>query len=98
MSAEPRNVIVTENACQACGADTIYVHHLSFPEMHIAGRSAGEAAERLAQRLESSLDVVADQAHREPVRQAIADIKAFLDRRGGVHSARDLQQRLPKSI
>jgi hypothetical protein len=90
MNADPGNVIVTENACQSCGTDTIHVHHQSFPEMHIGGRSAGEAAERLAQRLESSLDVVADQAHREPVRQAIADIKAFLDRKGGIHPARDL--------
>jgi hypothetical protein len=34
--------------------------------------------------------VVADPAHREPVRQAIADVKAFLDRKGDVHPARDL--------
>jgi hypothetical protein len=90
MNADPRNVIVTENACQTCGADTIQVHHQSFPEMHIGGPSAGEAAERLAQRLVSALDVVADPAHREPVRQAIADVKAFLDRKGDVHPARDL--------
>lgn len=90
MNADPRNVIITENACHTCGADTIDVHHQSFPEMHIAGRSAGEAAERLAQRLVSALDVVADQAHREPVQQAIADIKAFLDSKGGLHPARDL--------
>jgi hypothetical protein len=90
MNAEPRNVIVTENACHTCGADTIHVHHQSFPEMHIGGHSADEAAQRLAQRLVSALDVVADQAHREPVRQAIADITAFLDKTCGSHPGRDL--------
>ena len=90
MNTNPKNVIVTEHACDACGVDGIQVHHQSFPEMRVGGHSAEEAAERLANRLESSLDVVVDPAHREPVRQAIADIQAFVKREGGIHPARDL--------
>ncbi len=89
MNANPKNVIVTEHACDACGAGTLQVHHQSFPEMRIGGSSAEEAAERLASRLESSLDVVVDPAHREPVRQAIADVQAFVKREGGFHPSRD---------
>lgn len=78
MSADPNNVIVTENACGACGTDAIEVSHQNFPEMRTRGRTAREAAERLASQLESALDVVVDPAHREPVVQAIADIRALL--------------------
>jgi hypothetical protein len=88
MDINPHNVIVTEINCHTCGGENIHVHHQSFPELRIGGQSAGEAAERLASRLESSLDAVSDPAHRVPVQQALADLRAFLNREGPVHPAR----------
>ena len=79
MKADPRNVIVAELPCNVCSTDTVSVHHQSFPEMQIHGSSVSEAVERLAQELETGLDVVTDPVHRDPIRQAIADIRAFLD-------------------
>ncbi|HEX6964126.1 MAG TPA: hypothetical protein VF175_19820, partial [Lacipirellula sp.] len=63
MNVDPKQIIVTDSACVACGAGTLQVHHQSFPEMRIEGHSAQEAAERLASRLESALDVAVDPPH-----------------------------------
>lgn len=90
MNTDPRNVIATEDICTTCGTDTIHVYHQKFPELRIGGRTSEEAAERLANRLERSLDTVQDPLHQEPVRQAITDIRAFLGREGNAHPARDL--------
>lgn len=86
MNADPRKVIVTERHCSTCSTETVEAYHESFPEMRLGGTSAGQAAERLARRLKGSLDVVCDPPHREPVRQALADVRAFLNREG--HPAR----------
>jgi hypothetical protein len=90
MNANPSNVIVVDGACTTCGGESIEVHHESFPELRVVGPSAGEAAERLAARLENSLSTVADRAHRDPALQALADVQAFVDREGSVHPGRDL--------
>ncbi|HVT28010.1 MAG TPA: hypothetical protein VHE81_08345 [Lacipirellulaceae bacterium] len=91
MTMNPTNVIVTDYACKTCGGESIEVYHQGFPELRVSGQSAGEAAERLTARLESSLDSISDQAHRMPVQQAIGDIRAFLNREGPTHPARDLK-------
>lgn len=83
MGADSRNVVVIENSCNICGGEAISIYHQNFPELRVGGQSACEAAERLANRLGSALDVVVDPAHREPVRQAIADVKAFLNDQEG---------------
>lgn len=85
MNADPRNVIVAELPCTACSTDTVSVHHQSFPETQVGGSSVSEAAERLANQLENGLDVVTDPTHRDPIRQAIADIQAFLEEKEQAH-------------
>jgi hypothetical protein len=90
MSANVSNVIVVDYACKTCGGDSIQVYHERFPELRVGGSSAGAAAERLALRLENSLATVADRAHRDPALQALADVRAFVDRQGSVHPGRDL--------
>jgi hypothetical protein len=91
MNANPNNVIVMDYACKTCGGESIQVYHEHFPELRVAGPSAGEAAERLAMRLENSLSTVADSGHRDPALQALADVRAFVDRQGAVHPGRDLK-------
>ena len=90
MSADPRRIIVTESCCQACDVHTVQVYHRSLPEMRIEGLTSQRAADILANRLTASLDSVSDPSHREAVRVAIDDTRAFLDREEAVHPARDL--------
>ena len=80
MSSNESMVVVTEDSCNACGTHRVDVHHQSFPEMRVRGESGQQAAENLITRLESNLDAVSDPSHREPVRLAIADVRAFLNR------------------
>ncbi len=89
MSADPRRIIVTESCCQACDVHTVQVFHQNFPEMRIEGMSAEQAADHLADRLSAALDSVPDPLHSEAVRVAIDDARAFLDREGAFHPARD---------
>jgi hypothetical protein len=93
MNTQASRVIVTDHACSTCGGESIQVYHGGFPELRVGGSSAGEAAERLAARLESSLATVADKAHRDPALQALADVRAFVDRQGPAHPGRDLKAR-----
>jgi quercetin dioxygenase-like cupin family protein len=80
MTADPSLVAVKEEFCNACGTPRVNVHHQSFPELWTDGESPEQAAERLATRLEINLDSVSDPSHRERVRHAIADIRAYLTR------------------
>jgi quercetin dioxygenase-like cupin family protein len=80
MAGDPKQVVVTEDFCNACGTPRVNVHHQSFPEMWIGGESPDHAAANLAIRLNPNLDAVSDPPHRERVRGAIADVQAFLNR------------------
>jgi hypothetical protein len=60
--------------------------------MRIEDISAEQAALHLANRLEAARAATPDSLHREAVRQAIDDIRAFLDREGAAHVGRDAHQ------
>jgi ribosomal protein L25 (general stress protein Ctc) len=79
MAADPSRVIVTTGATP----DAVRVHHRDFPELQADGESAELAAANLAQDLSREIDVVADDLHREPLQQALADVRAFLERSSG---------------
>jgi len=89
MSANPRQIIVIESCCPACDVPTVQVYHRSFPEMRIEGMSAEHAADHLAERLTAILDSVSDPLHRDAVRLAIDDTRAFLGPEGATHPARN---------
>jgi hypothetical protein len=91
MRADARKITVAESPCDLCGTKRTFVFHQAFPELRIAGPSTEQAAQQLEARLTADLDVVADPAHREPVRLAIADVRAFLDWVGAAHADRDIQ-------
>ncbi len=84
MNADARKLTITKQSCGTCGTGTTRVVHQTFPELQISGRIAEQAVAQLAGRLTVAMDVVAD-PHREPLRQAIADTRAFLDRQGAAH-------------
>jgi hypothetical protein len=92
LDVDARRIVVTESSCRACSVRTIYVHHENFPEMRIEDISAEQAALHLASRLEVARASASDSLHRDAVRQAIDDIRAFLDRQGAAHVGRDASQ------
>jgi hypothetical protein len=93
METDPRRVIVTENSCYACSVYTIRVHHAHFPELRFVDISA----EHLVNRLEAQRGTTSDPSHREALRQAIDDVRAFRDPEGPVHLGRDAQGYPPQS-
>lgn len=90
MNADPKRIIVTESCCHSCSVHTVRVHHENFPELRIEGVSAEVAAGHLANRLAAAHDSVTDLAHREAIRGALDDMRAFLERQGPTHPGRDL--------
>lgn len=90
MDADTSKIIVIANHCDTCGTDNVQVYHRHFPELRIMGASSEEAAERLARKLGVALKAVPDPLHGDPVRQAIADVQAFLNKEGAAHLGRNL--------
>ncbi len=88
-NVDPNRIIVTESRCHACNVHSFLVHHRAFPEMRTEAMSADRAARQLANRLESALGMVSDPGHREEIRLAIDEARAFLDREGCALSGRD---------
>jgi hypothetical protein len=81
-NTDPNRIVVTESCCHACHIHSFLVHHRTFPEMRMEAMSADRAARQLANRLEAALGMVSDPHHRQEIRQAIDDARAFLDREG----------------
>jgi hypothetical protein len=94
MRADARKITVVESPCDVCGTQRTFVFHEAFPELRIAGPSTEQAAQQLAARLTADLEVVTDPAHREPVRLAIADVRAFVDRASAPQTDGELRVRL----
>jgi hypothetical protein len=88
---DPKRIVVTESCCHACSVRNILVHHEQFPELRIEDVSAEHAAKHRVNRLEAQRGMAPDSAHRETLRQAIDDVRAFLDRVGPVHLGREAQ-------
>jgi hypothetical protein len=80
MTGDPTQILVAEGSCTSCGTPRINVYHQSFPEMRISGKSLDEAVGELVTRLEANVGAVSDPMHRAPVRLAIADVRAFINR------------------
>ena len=89
MSADSRQIIVTECRCHSCSVHTVHVHHQAFPELQVEDTSAEGAAHHLANRLAATADTTTDVPHREAIHRAIADTHAFLGREGPVHPGRE---------
>lgn len=104
MNADPQRIIVTASCCEACSVDTVRVHHERFPELRVEGKTAEMAAGHLTNRLLAAQDSVSGPAHRDALRHAIDDTRAFLDftsaARGadGISPARIPQERTVMAI
>ena len=76
MTADPNRIIVTTGAT----ADAVQVHHHNIPELHPDGESPETASENLPRALTRKIDGVPDDHHREAIRRALADVRAFVER------------------
>ncbi len=75
-SVDPSKLIITAGAT----AHTVQVHHQSIPELRSHGESPRVAAANLVQVLTREIDVAVDDLLREPLQQALDDVKASTER------------------
>jgi hypothetical protein len=75
MDTDQSKVIVTIGA----SASTTRVHHRDFPEIRAEGASPKQAASLLVHQLSRALDSALIDWRRERVKEAIADVQAFVD-------------------
>jgi hypothetical protein len=75
MSGDPDKVhVVISPPPQAFQA-----HHGDIPELQSDGESPLAAATNLAQDLAREIDGTADTLHREPAKQALTDVEAYIE-------------------
>jgi hypothetical protein len=83
MFADPNRIMVVIGPAP----ETFKAHHGDIPELHSDGESPHAAVSNLAQDLERELEGAADALHRQPLEQAIADVKAYIEQEAGVQAA-----------
>jgi hypothetical protein len=76
MPTDLSHVIVTEGAT----AQTTRVHHRDLAEIRADGQTVREAAEHLINKLSLAMDTALTDWRRQTITQAIADVKAFVER------------------
>lgn len=76
IAADPSKVIVTTGATP----DAVKVHHGDLPELQADGETPEAGAANLLLDLIRELDGVPDDLHREPLKRALADVRAFMER------------------
>jgi hypothetical protein len=75
MDTEQSRVIVTSIG----SSSTASVHHHDFPEIRAEGASPKEAASLLVHQLTRALDSALIDWRRDRVKEAIADVQAFVE-------------------
>jgi len=76
MTTEPSKVTATAGATP----DSVRVSHDDFPELRADGDSLEDAAANLVQGLTRAIIDTEDDAHRDSLRQAIAEVRAWIER------------------
>lgn len=75
MRTEPSKVTATAGP----SPDTIRIQHNDFPGLATDGDSLEDAAANLVQALTSAIGETEDGPHRESLRQAVAEVQAFIE-------------------
>ncbi len=76
MTTEPSKVTATAGATP----DSVRIYHNDFPDLRAGGDSVEDAAANLVQGLTRAIDEAEDAVHRDSLRQAIAEVRAFIER------------------
>jgi hypothetical protein len=77
MDTDLKRVIVTISGTSSAAC----VHHRDFPEIRAEGSSPEEAAAHLVNKLVSTLDSALTDWRRQSVDLAIADVRAFVEKK-----------------
>ena len=77
MDTDVKRVIVTISSTSSAAC----VHHRDFPEIRAEGSSPEEAADHLVNKLACALDSALTDWRRQSVDQAIADVRAFVEKK-----------------
>lgn len=81
MSADQSRIVVTPGVCRDChSVHTTRLYHRDYPEVWAEAESPAQAAAELADRLNIVLQSAPERWRSEPVRTAIADVRAFIAR------------------
>lgn len=75
MTADASLVIVSTGQ-----GEQFHAYHHGFPELRADGESPAAAAANLVNDLEREIEGAPDDLHREPLRQAVADVRAFVEK------------------
>lgn len=76
MTTEPSKVTATIGPTP----DTVQVTHRDFPDLWAEGDSIEDAAANLVQSLTREINEVGDDSRRDSLRQAVAEVQAFIER------------------
>jgi len=76
---DPTQVYLTVEDRSHHTTHAIYVCHRALPELRGEGKTAEEAARRLAERLSVSLDHAPSEWRRQGIQEAIEDVQAFAE-------------------
>jgi hypothetical protein len=79
MTSHPERLVVTVEDHAHGLVHSSCVHHRSIPEVRGEGESAEDAAARLAMLLSRSLDDAPSDWRREFIKQALEDVRAFVE-------------------
>jgi hypothetical protein len=82
MTVNANRVIVTTEEYALRAIHGLSVHHCDYPEIRCEGRSAEDAAARLAEHLSRTLDNAPSDWRRENLMHAIEDVRVFASRDG----------------
>ena len=75
-------VIVETGECACRSVHINHIHHRNFPEIWAECGTAAEGAAHLCNLLARELDAAGDSWHRESIREALADVQAYIDALG----------------
>jgi len=78
MMTDTNCVVVEPGICACHSVHTIRAHHHDYPEIWAQGETSIEAVGQLANQLVRALDSVSSPVLRDPLVQALADVRAYL--------------------
>jgi hypothetical protein len=94
MRGHPSRVIAETNHRAEHSVHAILVHHRHFPDISAEGTTPAQGARRLMNLLSQSLDSVGSKWRHDAIKQALADVAAFLETRENTDAENRLAQRL----
>ena len=95
MVTDLNQVIVQTGECACHSVHITHIHHRNFPEIWAECGTAAEGAAHLSNLLARELEGAGDDWHRESIRQAVADVQAYVDASGRLVEGPSVEEQHP---